>query len=254
MKADSSINDIVGWIAVRHHSGLHDASVTVECLMAFAAVDAKGEPRGHAIKHHGYPALAKIRVLPLKDRVAGRADAEMLIDGKAWDDMEPDRREALIDGQLERLEIQLDKEGAIKSDDIGRPKLKLKQADWHLEGFAAVAQRHGEASAEVQHAKALAAKYGQLLFTFMRYNSKDRSDGSANANPDAADVAGVMVERAAKKRNGQVTADDDAIAGRIAEKVAESINAGAMDTPGMKMTATVSRARESSGGAFRSYK
>ena len=53
-----------------------------------------------------------------------------------------------------------------KTDDAGRPRLKIRLHDWQLGGFAAVAERHGEHAPEVVEARKLAERFGQLLFDF----------------------------------------------------------------------------------------
>jgi hypothetical protein len=51
---------------------------------------------------------------------------------------------------LFHIAVRRDRDGAIKSDDGGRPKLKLRKHDFEIGGFVEIAKRHGPESLEVQ--------------------------------------------------------------------------------------------------------
>jgi hypothetical protein len=130
------------------------------CIM-FAFGDANsGEP---ALKDRGYPAAAVISVIPTKQRVDKRADAEILIDESRWKGMTDGQRRALLDRMVTYLEMQKDDVGLVKTDDIGRPKLKLLLCDWHLSGFRSIAERYGEDAMEVQEARRFREVYGDSV-------------------------------------------------------------------------------------------
>lgn len=131
---------------------LVDCEVAIDVLMAYGRRGEGGELASCAIKNHGYPALATIRVLGLKDRAAGRGDVEMLIDGDHWQGMGPAKRAALIDHELYHLAVQWqdEEQRAPKSDDLGRPRLKLRKHDFEIGGFHAIAKRHKEHAPEVE--------------------------------------------------------------------------------------------------------
>lgn len=155
-----------------HHPHLARCEVDVHAVMAYANRDEAGVPTGPAVKAPGgYPAAAVIRIVPLKQRVPGLGDAEITIDGDGWPDLSDAEQAALIDHELTHLEIQWDTapdeskgtRGTPKSDDHGRPKLKLRLHDWQLGGFADVVKRHGAVALEVQAARAVIDAHGQYL-------------------------------------------------------------------------------------------
>jgi hypothetical protein len=143
-----------------HHPTLSEAGVTVHAIYA-ERYDEDGEPIA-AIKVHGVPAVAKIAITALEDRVRGIADAKLTIDRGQWHGMAESRRLALLDHELTHLVLKLDEDG-LKLDDIGRPTLKIKHHDWELTGFAAVVERHGEASVEARQFARFEEAYGQLM-------------------------------------------------------------------------------------------
>ena len=124
------------------HTHLRDAGVKVGILMA-------SNDTGVAIKHAGYPAAAQIKVVPLADRVSKGYDAEIRIDDDEWADAKPARRKALIDHELCHLGLVRDEYGKVQTDDLDRPKLRLRKGDFYAgDGFQDVIIRHGEMAYE----------------------------------------------------------------------------------------------------------
>lgn len=140
----------------RWHERLHKAKVRV-CVLWAANED------GPPLKHGQYPAVAKLKILSLKERVRSRLDdaegydAELLIDETEYRALENDARAALLDQALERLDVvekEVEGRRVLQRDDIGRPKLKLVRGDlFGGDGFTAVIVRHGPAALEYQNAQ-----------------------------------------------------------------------------------------------------
>lgn len=143
---------------------LLEAKVKIDFLFAYAEVGEDGESKGHALTKHGIRALGICRKLGIKDRVMGRGDAEIAIDGDWWKEATPARRRALLDHELHHLMVKVDDDGAVIRDDLKRPKLKLRKHDVEVGWFAIVAGRHGSASIEIEQAKAVMDSYGQLFW------------------------------------------------------------------------------------------
>lgn len=152
------LDEVIG----RYHQHLAEAKAKVYLLVAFAPTDENGERKGCAIRHHGYPALAKCWIVPTKQRVAGLGDAEILIDGDRWPDLDRDSQIALLDHELTHLRLLLDKDEQPLVDSAERPKMAIRPHDRQYGWFDEVAQRHGGASVEVQQAKRLVDETGQL--------------------------------------------------------------------------------------------
>lgn len=153
-EAFSLISDTIS----KHYPDLEKHEVTVGVLLAFS----DGETP--AVKLHGYACAATIKITPYVQRVQGIEDAVITLDGALWAGMTDERKAALIDHELMHLEVQFDDEGLAKSDDLGRPKLKMRLHDVQAGWFVEIARRHGEASFEVEQARQIADDHGQLLF------------------------------------------------------------------------------------------
>jgi Putative phage metallopeptidase len=170
-KCGKDVDQVVKYACQQWHNDLVGAGVTIGCIFA-RAYDRHGE-RIPAIKVHGFPALAKISITNLEDRVRGLPDAKLVIDGNEWDRMNPNARAALVDHELEHLMV------GDETDDFGLPKLKIKQHDWQLAGFYQVAERQRENAPEVQAIAAFREDCGQLLLGFMNGTPSQRPVESA---------------------------------------------------------------------------
>jgi Putative phage metallopeptidase len=149
-----------------HHPGLHAAKVQVGYLMAHAPRDANDEPKGPAIKLRGRACKAVVRIVNLKDRVAGLPDAMVILDGDEWDEWSEREQAAIIDHELTHLELKTDESGAVQRDDIGRPKLRMRLHDFEFGGFLDVAKHYGDDSTEKQVIADWEKNYKQILFSW----------------------------------------------------------------------------------------
>lgn len=155
------------------------AAVEARVQILFASADPEDENPKAPVKHGGYPARATIRVVPTKDRLVKGYDAEMLVDRDWWGCASEARRVALLDHELSHLEVvtktkekrepgvPIDRD-AVQYDDLGRPKLRLRKADYaSSDGFLSVIERHGDNAVEFESlsdcwAIATAAKNGDI--------------------------------------------------------------------------------------------
>lgn len=164
-KADVNTELFVQEVMGKYHKHLADIGLTLNVLFAYGARNKDGEQTKPAIVVGGYPALACIKVNKLEDRVAGLADATMIFDGDSWNDHERERQVAIIDHELEHIELKQDRKGVVKTDDVGRPLFGLKKHDIYVTGFRSVAERHREVSVEVEsiaHVGTQAVRQGWL--------------------------------------------------------------------------------------------
>lgn len=133
---DPEHTDVLAEVAKAYFPHLADAGVTVGLLVAHAKVGKDGEVSGHALKLHGLPALAIVRINKLRDRIRGMPDAMIDIDGDAYPGLPDAQRRSLFHHELEHIVVVYDKEsGAVKYDDAGRPKLKLRPHEIVIGGF-----------------------------------------------------------------------------------------------------------------------
>jgi hypothetical protein len=167
LAADDDSLRLLAEARAKYHPVLDEVGVTVSLVMAIAAVDKEGNKTGPAIKVRGLPAYARVRIRKHLDRVQGSADAEIVLDGDEWTFFSRERKLAVLDRELTRLELVIDDEGKPAVDDGGRPVLRFRQYDFEVSGFHEVLERHGAASTEQKTlAAAVFDHYGQRVFDF----------------------------------------------------------------------------------------
>jgi Putative phage metallopeptidase len=158
-QAGEEIHGMARDIIQQHHGELDMPGFQIKLCIMFVSDHETDEP---CLELHGDPAGAVISVIPYKQRADKRADAEIIIDRLVWEDLNDRQRTALLDHEITHLEIQLDENGCVKTDDIGRPKLKLKRHDWTLSGFRSIAVRYGSDALEVIEARKFDRDYGDV--------------------------------------------------------------------------------------------
>jgi hypothetical protein len=159
--ADASVHALAKEVMEAHHPELRmpDGEFVRLCIMMAFGDANSDEP---SLKLHGYPAAAIVKVIPYDQRVDKRADAEIKIDQSQWDSFTENQQRALLDHEITHLEIQKDKDGFVKTDDAGRPKLGVRLHDWQLGGFRSIAERYGTDAIEVMNARAFDEKFGDV--------------------------------------------------------------------------------------------
>ena len=145
----------------KYHHRLVEHEVTICMLLVFDEIDQNGEAVGAALKLHGVSCFAVTRILSLKLRAHGLADAEILVDGELWKDMPGKSRIAMMDHELTHLDLVF-KDNSLVRDSLGRPKLAMRMHDYHHGWFSEVVDRHGAASIESLQANRFVKESGQL--------------------------------------------------------------------------------------------
>ena len=182
-QANKDIVDVVARIVNQYHQPLRDAGVTFAIQVARPKTDESGEPTEAAIKVNGYPCAAKVRVIPYRDRVNGLPDAEITIDGDEWDTLTDRQRDALVDHEIEHLDLSttIASNGAavVNRDDCERPKLKIRKHDHQHGWFDAVARRHGQSSPEWRSWEAFEERRQQLWLPYMMVDEEEFEEAEA---------------------------------------------------------------------------
>lgn len=172
-KCDDSVAAIAAALIKKHRPDLKKLGVTIDFL--FVAHDGEGP----ALTLHGYACAAVVRKISAKDRAAGRADAEIVIDHAQWLSSSPETQKALMHHELTHLQIATDGKARPKADSAGRPVLKMRKHDHQIGWFMEIAQLYGDASFEVQQAKQLMAAGSQSYFGFMTEDEKSAAKAAA---------------------------------------------------------------------------
>lgn len=158
------------------HKPLVDAKVKIDFVFAFGDRDDEGNLVSDALMLHGRKALSITRKLSLKDRVMGRGDAEISLDGDWWKETASEEMQrALLDHELHHVALKITK-GQLSFDSEGRPILRLRKHDVEVGWFAAIAERHGKHSVEQMQAKMIMDSVGQFFWPLLAPQSSGVSE------------------------------------------------------------------------------
>lgn len=146
------------------HKPVLDARVKVDYVFAHADLDDYGIAKNDAIRHRGQKALGLCHRIKLKERVMGRGDVEITLDGDWWDKAGEEERRALLDHELYHICVETDQNGKALTDDFSRPKITMRPHDYEFGWFAVIAECHGQAAVEVQQAQMMMDKAGQWFW------------------------------------------------------------------------------------------
>jgi hypothetical protein len=204
-KPPVEVREVCDRMLEKYHGPLKDAGVKVDLL--FARTDPEKD-EAVALKLHGYRANAIVKVVAYKLRVQDHGDAEILIDGDEWFTWKDEEKDAILDHELEHLELKLDKEGNVVRDDLDRPKLRLRLHDHEFGWFDSIARRHGKASFEVQQYERFQEAHQQLWMDFEdeKPQAGDAvmvvSGGRKRKFKDSSEAADFIVDDVTKKFRG----------------------------------------------------
>lgn len=162
---DPQVMGLLDSVMEASHGELLTAEVTVGVEWAVRKEGDESDKPALTDKE-GYPAVGRMRITPLKERLWNVPDAVLTIDREWWYLQDDEEQAAFLDRELQKIMIARDKDGCIRSDDVGRPVLAKRLYDVKVGWFLAVADRHGPRSIEVKQAREIREKYGQLLFGF----------------------------------------------------------------------------------------
>lgn len=150
-RADGEVRGLLTDLLQKHRPDLLNAGVSIELLWAYGG-----------IKKDGQLVLGQCKINSLKDRVEGKADATILLDGDRWNKLPAMRRKALLHHELLHIEAYDGKD----KDDAGRPAITSRPGDWNFDGFHEVVDLYGDFSVEVANLSMIAQVHSQLRLPF----------------------------------------------------------------------------------------
>lgn len=169
-KADETVYELMNEVKDLYHKDLKDCGAKIGIIMV-------ADPGKHALYFRGGPAAATVRVVALRDRITKQYDAEITIEAENWKNLKETSKRALLDHELshivvkkvkvkknnkrrdddeespeERLEEHEQQNMEIEYDDIGRPKLGIRKADYEAgDGFFSIIERYGTEALEYKN-------------------------------------------------------------------------------------------------------
>lgn len=162
--AEQQVRPYVDRLLEQYHSEIAQAQVQIGLI--FVSDFDKDENPIPAIKLHGAFAAGCISLINGVNAVFNPNQCQIQIDKLYWDNASEEVRLALVDHELEHLELVKDKNGITVTDDRNRAKIKLKPDDFVLTGFMSVVRRHGPHAVEAQSVTNVYTQMHPVLLEF----------------------------------------------------------------------------------------
>ena len=162
-KADAETLEMAREIIEEHRPDLAHAEINIGVLVALSDND-----DGHPLKVGGWPCEARVSVVSLKNRALGCPDALIEIDGSVWRELNDGQRAALLHHEIHHIELAepgKEDEGH-RTDDLGRPVVKLRKHDYQCGGFREIHELYGDDSPERRGLNAAEEALNQRVFQF----------------------------------------------------------------------------------------
>lgn len=154
---DEEAQELLSVAMSQYHSSLADEEVQVGLLAAKRAKKKGGGwVDGPVLALRGFACCATVQVTNLKERALGMPDAIITLNWEWWGRALKSSRLAVMDHELEHLELAVDHEGEPKQDSLNRPLLMLRKHDWEFGGFLSIVERHGINAVEALAVKGVA--------------------------------------------------------------------------------------------------
>lgn len=199
-KDNGAIGLLADEIIGQFRGELRDAGLKIDILKAYASRNENGDPTGPAIKLHGQACHAIVRIIGLKDRAKGHGDAEITVDGDEWNLFGEMGQRAILHHEIEHLVLVTDaKSGAVKRDDLDRPKLRMRLHDHQFGWFDNVARIYRENAIEVQQASSFLRDVTRVQLYLPGFNVKEAIDVESRPVEDGQAAAGYQSQESFKR-------------------------------------------------------
>lgn len=157
-ECDESVRAQLDGLIAQYRRDLIAADASIALLFAYGD---EGKP---ALKHRGQVVLGSCKINSLQDRIEGKSDATIVLDGDRYPQMSTRRQLALLHHELSHIaRWDVDEHG---TDDLDRPALKSQYADFEFDGFHEVIRLYGDDSIEVANLRSVAEEHRQLGLPF----------------------------------------------------------------------------------------
>lgn len=154
---DEEAQELLSEAMTEFHSSLSDGDVEIGLLAARRAKKKSGEwVPGPVLALRGFACCATVQITKLKDRAMGMPDAVITLNWEWWGRALKSARLAVMDHELQHLELAVDHEGGTKLDSLNRPVLVMRKHDWEFGGFMEIVARHGISAVEALAVKGVA--------------------------------------------------------------------------------------------------
>ncbi len=139
---------------------LKSYEINVQLFYKYGKRDKEGELKTPALQKNGKAIYAQTKIVSAFNRITDDTDVKIILNKDLWDELSKEERIAILDNELNYIQIKEDKEGEpiYISEDSNKVQLKLRKPDFFCEGFLEIMNIHGKQYIPWQEAKSIADK------------------------------------------------------------------------------------------------
>jgi hypothetical protein len=139
---------------------LKSYDIHIQLFYKSGKFDKNGELKTPAIQKNGKAIYAQTKIVSAFNRITDDTDVKIILNKDLWDELSKEERIAILDNELNYIQIKEDKEGEpiYISEDSNKVQLKLRKPDFFCEGFLEIMNIHGKHYIPWQEAKSIADK------------------------------------------------------------------------------------------------
>lgn len=142
------------------YSTLKSYDIHIKMFYKYGKQDKDGNIKTPALQKNGKPIYAQTKIVSAFNRITDDTDVKIIINKDIWNELSSEEKTAVLDDQLNYIQIKEDKEGEplTISEECDKVQLKLKKPDFYFEGFLDIMNIHGKHYIPWQDAKNIADK------------------------------------------------------------------------------------------------
>ena len=142
------------------YAQLKSYEINVQLFYKYGKRDKEGELKTPALQKNGKAIYAQTKIVSNFNRMTDDTDVKIILNKDLWDELHKEEKLAILDNELNYIQVKEDKEGEplTISEDSDKVQLKLRKPDFYCEGFLEIMNIHQKNYSPWQDAKSIADK------------------------------------------------------------------------------------------------
>lgn len=142
------------------YAPLKSYEINVQLFYKYGKRDKEGELKTPALQKNGKAIYAQTKIVSNFNRMTDDTDVKIILNKDLWDELSKEEKLAILDNELNYIQVKEDKEGEplTISEDSDKVQLKLRKPDFYCEGFLEIMNIHQKNYIPWQDAKSIADK------------------------------------------------------------------------------------------------
>ena len=139
---------------------LKSYEIHIQLFYKSGKFDKNGELKTPALQKNGKAIYAQTKIVSNFNRITDDTDVKIILNKELWEELDKSERIAVLDNELNYIQIKEDKTGEPLSisEECDKVQLKLRKPDFFVEGFLEIMNIYGKKYIPWQEAQKLAER------------------------------------------------------------------------------------------------